>query len=312
MMETHPARSPGIAAGYALTAGLILLDGGLLALILSEPVTVFTFLWGTLLFLSLPALGLIFYWTRALARARYVVDDGALTINWGPLHHVIPLGEIHAVSSGAGGGSVAHFRGLRWPGYHLGKGQMANHPHLTGPVQLFASRPFAQHLLVQTGQGTYALTPADAERFKASLEALLAVGDDSRRRAAEGPNPRASSGWLSWPIWGDTTAQTVLLLGLLLNALLFLALTALYPQLAATLPLRLDAVGSVVRSGPAGRLFLLPLFGLLAWVFNSPLGWFFYRWRDEKVVAYLLWIGAAVVQVTAWVAIVLLLWSGSN
>lgn len=311
-METHPARSPGTTAGYALAAGIILLDGGLLALLLSEPVTVFTFLWGSLLFLSLPALALIIYWTAALTRARYVVGDGALTISWGPLHHVIPLGEIESVSSGAGGGSVAHFRGLRWPGYQLGKGQMVNHPRISGAVQLFASRPQAQHLLVQTGRGTYALTPADSERFRAALEALLAVGHDRREQAGEGPAPRASSGWISWPIWGDATAQWILFLGLSLNALLFLTLTALYPQLAATLPLRIDAAGSIVRTGPAGRLFLLPLFGLFAWLFNSLLGWFFYGRRDEQVVAYLLWIGAAVVQIAAWVAIVLLLWSGPN
>ena len=310
MIETHPVRSPGTAAGYALAAGLVLLDAGLLVLLLNEPVTVLSFLWATLVFLSLPALALIVYWTAALARARYVVGEEALTIDWGPLHHVIPLAEVQAVLSGAGGGNVVHFRGLRWPGYYLGRGQIVDHPHTSGTVHLFASRPQAQQLLVKSGQGTYALTPDDSGRFRASLEALLAVGGDNGELEGGGTLPMVSSGWLSWPIWRDSSAQGLPLLALLLNALLFLTLTALYPQLQAILPLQLDAAGSIVRSGPARRLFFLPLFGLLAWLLNTPLGWFFYRLRDEQVVAYLLWTATAVVQIGAWVAIIVLLWSG--
>ena len=113
MLESHPPTSPGLVFGYTLMAGLILLDAGLSFLLVRGPVTLFSFLWGLLLLVSLPLLAVLAYWTSSLGTARYHVVENALLIEWGGLRQVIPLVAIQSLQSGAT--AVTRFRGLRWP-----------------------------------------------------------------------------------------------------------------------------------------------------------------------------------------------------
>jgi hypothetical protein len=71
---------------------------------------------------------------------------------------------------------------------------------------------------------------------------------------------------------------------------------------ASDLPLHFDASGLPDRIVPKSGLFVLPLIGLIAWVFNLVMGIWLYRWVQQGA-AYLLWGGAVVVQFVAGLAL---------
>jgi hypothetical protein len=105
----------------------------------------------------------------------------------------------------------------------------------------------------------------------------------------------------------DRAAQVVLAAAALLNALLFIYLAVQVGRLPAEVPLHFNQLGEVDRVGPPAGLFLLPLAGLLAWLVNGLIGWWFYLGRQERPVALVLWGAAVVVQVIAWSAVLGLL-----
>lgn len=119
--------------------------------------------------------------------------------------------------------------------------------------------------------------------------------------------PSASSRLARWPLWQDLTARRLLFLGLLAGGLHFILVAILLPRLPATVPLHMDGAGVTLLSGPPTRLFLPPLFGLLAWLANGALGWFFHQRRQEPDVAYLLWGAALAVQLAAYLSLRLVL-----
>ena len=122
MLESQPSTSPGTAFGYTGMVGLVLLDVGLFLLLVRGPITLWSFLWGVLLLVSLPLLAILAYWTSSLKMARYHVVENALLIEWGSLRQVVPLAAIQLVQMGQTTTAVTRFRGLRWPGLMVGLG----------------------------------------------------------------------------------------------------------------------------------------------------------------------------------------------
>ncbi len=65
------------------------------------------------------------------------------------------------------------------------------------------------------------------------------------------------------------------------------------------IPLHYSAGGRADRTGAATQIFILPLIGVLAVLGNTLLGGLFYR--REQMASYLLWGGAALVEVLLWI-----------
>lgn len=201
-MSRSPSFPPlGNSLAYTLLVGIALLDTGLLWLLFREPVTIFTFLWGLLLLVSLPALILIVY-------------------------------------SSAGSST--------WR-YHTAR----NNP----------------------GEGL--------------------------------PSTRLT--FLSWPIWQDRLAHIIVATAASLNGLLFAYLCAIYGRLPRLIPLHFDEHGFADRVEAPASLFVLPLVGLIAWLVNGALGWYFYHWRDEQPLAFIMWGATILVQLATWAAVLGLL-----
>ena len=68
----------------------------------------------------------------------------------------------------------------------------------------------------------------------------------------------------------------------------------------------MDGDGAVLLSGPPSRLFLPAIFGLLTWLINGAVGWYFYQRRREPHIAYLLWGAALAIQLAAWLSLLLI------
>lgn len=297
MLVSHPPRSPGVIAGILLTLALILLDLILLLFMITQPISLLTFFSGLLLLCTLPAILLIGYLTHTLPHARYHIESDTLIIDWGSLTQAIPLDHIRALVRGCDLDRVRRFRGLRWPGCYIGQGEIIDHERAY-PIRFYATRPLAQQLLLVTDTLTYAVSPYDLENFQASVAAL-----QSARFAPRSRTSPSRPFLLDWPIWQDQTAHLLLLLPALVNLLLFAYLSFIYQRLPSPTPLQIDAVGHVIRLGTPLSLFLLPAGGLVAYLINILIGWFFYQWRREPSLAYLIWIITLVVQIAAWVAL---------
>ncbi len=279
-------------------AGLTLLDLSLLALLVIQPVSFFSFLYGLLLLASFPALGLVYVGTDALRQATYEVEEGVLVVHWGRVQETIPLSQVRALIPGRDCEALTGFRGLRWPGMFWGWGvvRLKNVAH---QATFFAARPLADQLFLVTADRAYGISPADGEIFLDALTAIMAA-----------TLPRAPStasrtlGLIGWPLWRDRAAAGLVGAAAGLNLALFAYLSLVAGRLPPTVPLHFAAPGLVDRSGPPVALFILPLAGLLAWLFNAGLGGLLYQARDDRPAAYLLWGGALIVQIAAWVAVI--------
>ena len=83
--------------------------------------------------------------------------------------------------------------------------------------------------------------------------------------------------------------------GIVLNLALFGLLLFRYPSLPNLLPLHYDITGAVDRISPRGDVFALPIIGLITLLTNDVLGILLYR--RERVMSYMAWSGAALVQI---------------
>jgi hypothetical protein len=282
----------GLIVGFALMIAIVLVDVGLISLAaLRRTVSLGTFSIGLAVLLSLSLLGLIAYWLYGLSRSLYLLDRNALIIQWGPLEQTIPTKQIERVLTGKEIVGTIRFYGGFWPGHCVGYGEVPG----AGPT-LFYGTDLPRHLVYVVTPGlTYGLSPADREGFLEALKHRVQMGptqvvEQSSRRP----------GILDWAIWQDRLGLALLGVGILAIVLLIGLLCFRLPTMPRLVPLHFDAAGSPDRLGPRWQVFIIPLIGLLALALNGVLGWLAYR--RERMISYLLWGGAVLVQVLVWTA----------
>ncbi|MCB0012749.1 MAG: DUF1648 domain-containing protein [Anaerolineales bacterium] len=301
MLESQPLRSPGVRLGFLMIAGVLLVDVVLLYFCLTLPFSLLSFILGLLLLLSLPVLATLFVGTRAIQRGRYHVDADLLHLDLGQAVEQIPLSAIEDIRYGHELTAKTTFRGLRWPGLYLGQGQTTLDGHERA-IHYLATRPPADQLLILTTDTIYGISPADLALFRDSLKALQAGSQPTR------PDAGGSSwGIAGWQIWRDRIFVSLLLAGLGLNLLQFGYLAARFSKLPAAVPLHFGVDGGVDRWGAPRGLLLLPLLGLAFWLVNGGLGLIFYHIRDNRPVAYLIWLVTIIIQLASWIALLELL-----
>lgn len=293
MRSWRPVRSFGGLIGLLLVPIVWLLAVGAASRIF--PVRGATF-WFAIAALVLVAAGVLFlYWGVAFFTMRYLFDRNGLTLCWGGFRQVIPMNRIVAIRRW-NEGEVVRERGLRWPGYHRGRGQS---PDL-GPVEFYAVGSRLAQVLVCTTEGTLVISPRDHADFIQELEIRRNLGV-SRQLVQE----RQSWWLLGWSFWRDRPIWVLSGAALLVNLGLFALLCYWYPVLRESrplLPLHYSEVmeESVVRIipdivGPASDLFKLPAFGLVLLLGDLGLGLLLHR--KHRLLLILLMAVALVVQV---------------
>ncbi len=291
MTEWETDARRGLVVGTSLIVTIILVDVGLIWLAATRPLSIETFVIGLAVLVSLGLMGLVGYWLYGLARSGYFLDRNALVIRWGPTEQTVPTGRIERVLKGAEIEGRIRFRGGMWPGHCVGYGEVPG----VGPALFYATVPPRHQIYIVTPGLTYGISPANREGFLESLRTRLEMGptqivEQSSRRLT----------FLNWPIWGDRVGLLLLTAGVLAVLALIGYLCFQFPMLPRLVPLHFDAVGKPDRLGPRSQIFVLPLIGLLALLFNGVLGWLAYR--HERMASYLLWGGAVLVQVLVWTA----------
>ena len=282
--------------GLLACTWIVLIDILLLIWMARRPVDATKFLLIVLFCLSLPLLAHLAYRTWSIFTLEYWVDRNALTISWAGIRQIVPLHTIKRIIDGEVQ-DLSHSRWSHWPASHMRVGRAMGLLNL----QLLATRPLSDCLLVDTGNEILALSPAHKADFLDVIQERFELGPAISVRPA-----RAYTGALPRVWWllnnQDAVGKLLMFAGGLGVFALFGLLMIRFPNLPSDLVMRYNADGSpeVIRSKSA--LFLLPLMGLMTWVVNGLWGVWMAA-RKQPIGAYLLWGGAVVVQLFALLAL---------
>jgi hypothetical protein len=271
-MVFKPRRSIGVLVGIGIILSILALDVLLLSYLRQSQISLVFFIFTLLVVLSLPLLALLGYLVYSLFNLHYHLHRDALTIVWGATQRIIPMDNIREVTRDQDLEEEIKVRGVSWPGYLVGRGQIEG----IGRTLFYATEPIARQLLVVTPTVAYSISPANLEGFLDAFEIRKHMGP-IRLVYYEHRQPR----FLSWPIWKDRLAHVLLALGLGTNLVLFGYLCCGYSSRT--------------------EIFRLPAIGLVSLLINSSLGILIHR--RQRVGAYLLWGGAVVVQLLSWQAV---------
>ena len=289
-METFkPDRWLGLVSGAALVSLVLILDGVMVWGITQTGISLPGFFLFLLIILSLFVLMLLGYWLYGLLWSGFHVDRNALVIRWGATTQVVPMESVTAVLSGDQLKDITRFRGPLWPGLRVGYGEIEE----VGPTLFFSTGPLQKQVILTTPALAYALSLSDPAAFTGILRQRLAMGPtQSVEQASKQP------ALFTWSFWSDHLGVALLAGALVLLVALFGYISSRYPSLADLQPLHFDAAGQPDRWGTRAQVFTLPFIGLLALIANT--GLVFLLYERERSAAYLLWSGAAGVQLLVW------------
>lgn len=308
-MIFHPASSTD--GRRALLAGLLLivLDLAVAILMAARPVGGSTFLLLLLVMALWLPMGYVLWRAWLCLSLAYWIDRNAITLAWGPIRQVIPIGDVQQVQRGPAVAAMLAGASLapgpngqidqpalaiarRWPalarfvlyGPDLGARRRVHGVR----VYSVASQPLPEQLLLHTGRDVYGISPADAGDFLAALQQQHQLGP-THLVAHQRHWPR----WMRFPLWQDRFLLALLLAGFLGTLLLLGIAMSRFVSLPFALPLwdNLDR----------RMIFLFPIFGLAVWLINGVWGLLVYE--RQRVAAGLLWGGALAAQAAALAAL---------
>lgn len=278
--EFRPTRRAGII--FHIVALLLLASGTAAALWLAFQQNVganfvLLILLATLLFLPLPVLA---YRGYALLTARYSVERDGLRLRWGLRAEDIPLPDVEWVRPASDLAFDLPVPRLSWPGAILGLLNVGD----LGPVEFMGSNR-SLLLLLATPKRVYAISPADPVGFVRAFQYATEMGSLS---PIEAFSARPASYLRT--VLSDRLARTMVLLGALLTAVLFVLVSLFIPGLDSV-SLGFSSSGQMLPPVPAAQLLLLPILGAFVFLMDILAGAFFYRYDPWRPVAYLMWAG---------------------
>jgi hypothetical protein len=241
---------------------------------------------------TLPLLGYVLFRTWAAFSLEYWIDRNAVTVHWANFRQVIPLQNVQRIIQG-GLPSLAPTPWTQWPAPYIGSARalgLAN-------VQMLATQPLEECLLLDTGETVFALSPRYADDFLEALQARYRLGPV----ATPAMERMRSTAWQR--LFGqDQLGPILLACGLAGTLLLFGILMVRFPNLPDAMAFHYNSQGlpDVVREKTA--LFLLPAMGLMAWLINGVWG-LWMAFRQQRTGAYMLWGGAIIVQICSYMAL---------
>ncbi len=290
-MVWKPAKTLGLIVGLIIVLTIVSIDVFLVVSMQRQPINLSLYVTGLLFVLSLPLLGVSAYWVYGLLTLRYYLDRNRLVITCGASRHVIPMGSVQRVISGAQVGVTEGIRGVGWPGYMAGRMSLEE----GGSLYVYSTEPIQRQLVLVTADSWYGISPENTERFLAQLAEFRA-----QEPTAEVQQRIEHAAITQWPVWRDEWFWGAILVGLLANLVLFGVTFALYPGLPERIGLHFDARGDIDLVASKAGLLVIPVIGALALVVNSLLGILLHY--KEQVAAYLLSGMSMILQAVLWVA----------
>lgn len=230
-----------------------------------------------LAFFPLPFLA---YWLYALTRANYRLDRDQLILSWGLRLEQIPISDIEWVRPASTMGRSLPLPLLALPGSVLGTRRHAE----LGTIEFLASE-VKSLLLVATAKQVFAISPEDAAGFMESTQHAIEMGS----LTPASPQSVYPS-FVVVQAWESPLARYLWLAGIFLNLGLLVWVSLMIPGLRQV-PLGFLASGAPSPAVPGVGLILLPALSIGLFVFGWVAGLFFYRSRERRILAEIVWGG---------------------
>lgn len=238
-------------------------------------------------------------WAIAYRRLAYSLTDSALRIDWLGRTMVVPYPAIQGIYTGQRLAGNAMPGVPRWPGISVGPARVRG----LGRLRFFATSTDQSALtLITVEHGGVIVSAKDPLAFRAALIQRVELSADHEA----GPEalvvkhtPPTTAPWTAF-------ADPWLVLGVLLGTvtlLLVVAVIALrFDALPDQIALHFDASGRPNQIASKYDLLRLPFLGLVALVLDWLIGvWVHPR---EKVLARVLWLGGAIVQLVLLIGVI--------
>ncbi len=279
-----------------ISGWIVIIDGLLLLWAMRRPVDWLKFALIFVVMASLPLLFQLLYRTWAAFTLEYWVDRNTVTVRWANVRQLIPIQDIRRMVRG-GLQDVSHPRWSQWPADNLRTAQALG----SVDVQMMASQPLENCLLLETSEGVFAVSPADPDAFIDAVQEHYQM-EPAQRVVLEQRRATLLGGVLD----RDRIGLALLGVGFLGVLALIGLLMVRYPGLPDEMIFRYSSDGLPLAVRGKNALFLLPAIGLLAWLINGVWGLWMAA-RKESTGAYLLWGGAIVVQICSLLALISLM-----
>ncbi len=232
---------------------------------------------------------MLFVLAFAYRRLAYSLTDTALCIEWLGRIDVVPYHSIQGIYTGQRLQGHATPSVPNWPGIMVGPARVRG----LGRLRFFATSSDQSMLtLITVEHGGVVVSARDPHAFRA---ALIERVEESQDAAADArtwhQTPPATAPWTAL---ADAWLPVCATVGTLLVLLVLAVIVFRFDSLPDQIPLHFDASGRQNDVAPKSDLLRLPLLGLTCLVVNWLLGiWLHPR---ERLLARLLWIGGAIVQ----------------
>ena len=156
--------------GAAACLWILLLDLLLIVWAVRRPSDTLKFILIVVVVASIPVFVHLLYRTWAALTLEYWVDRNAVTVRWANMRQTIPLGSISRIVEGR---DLAIGRPgiLEWPAPYM---RTVVVPGAT--IQLCATRPPGECLLMDTPTGVFALSPAQPQAFLDTVQERYKMG----------------------------------------------------------------------------------------------------------------------------------------
>ncbi|GAC1321772.1 MAG: hypothetical protein NVSMB2_18760 [Chloroflexota bacterium] len=292
-----PAR-PSRGGDTALWVASILLFFGLAMLILGgsrEPGVPMVVLCTTAVVLLIVGGGLL-TWALAYHRLRYVLTDAAICVEWLGETTVVPYSAILGIYTGQRLGGHATAGLPRWPGINVGAARVRG----VGRLRYFATSTDQSDLtLITVEHGGLVISAAEPQAFRAALiEHVEASGEQ--------PTPEAwyqtPTGRPPWTALRDLWLIACVVVAALTTLAILLVIALRFSALPAQITMHFDATGQASQVASKYDLLRLPFFGIVLVLVDWALGaWLHAR---DRLLARLLWLGGALVQLVLLIGIV--------
>ncbi len=286
-----PSRWEGIVAAI----WIVLIDLLLLVWAVRRPVDLLKFVLIFTIVASIPVLVHLLYRTWIAFTLEYWVDRNSLTLRWANVRVVIPLAAIQRIVMDEPLPQVGG--AWQWPTPAVRT--LATVDDI--PLHLCANQAAAPCLYVDTDDAMYALTPANAAGFVATLQERYKMGEAGIVAASYSRRL-----WLDRWLPDDRLGAWLLGGGLIGVLLIFGVLMISFPDLADVLTVRYNSAGLPEEIREKSVLFRLPAISLLVWIVNGGAG-ILLRSNSQQVGAYMLWAGAIVVDLFMLLSVVSLI-----
>ena len=257
------------------------------------PLYVMELLIALLAFVPIPVLG---YRAYALLRADYYIDRDSLAAIWGLRVEDIPLTDIEWVRPASDLTRPLALPPLRLPGAVLGT---RRHPDL-GVVEFIASDT-KNLILIATSKRVFAISPENPGAMVQTFARAIELGSLTRAEPVS-----VYPSFIITQAWETPLARFLWMSGLFLNLGLVVWVGTLIPSLSQ-IPFGFNTLGEPNKIVPASQLILLPLISGFMYVASLIAGLYFYRWEENRPLAFVVWMGSTISAVLLLLAVMILI-----